>query len=160
MPAAWGETDWNTLRLQQVECTKLPGVSMAMLLDIGDRTDIHPLDKIIAADRLHALAMEDVYGVPCDAHEPAPVSCEADGESIRIRFNRPIELREGGLPELLTEDGALPCSASLADENTLCLTANCAAKITDVQYAAAGWFIPSIFGTNGLPASPFCIAVR
>lgn len=160
MPATWGQNDWNTLRLQQVECTKLPGVSMAMLLDIGDRTDIHPLDKITAADRLHALAMEDVYGVPCDAHEPAPVSCEADGETIRIRFNRPIELREGGLPELLTEDGIQPCDAALIDANTLCLTAKCAAKVTGVQYAAADWFVPSIFGTNGLPVSPFRLAVQ
>ena len=158
MPAAWGQADWNTLRLQQSECAKLPGVSMAVLLDIGDRKDIHPLDKIPVAERLHALAMEDVYGVPCDAHEPAPVSCEADGETILIRFNRPIELREGGLPEAITKEGASPCRAELADEYTLRLIA--APSAEQIQYAAANWFVPSLFGKNGLPVSPFRLSIK
>jgi len=158
MPAAWGRTDWNTLRLQQAKCTSLPGVSMAILLDIGDRTDIHPLDKIPVAERLHALAMEDVYGVPCGAHEPAPVSCEADGNAILIRFDRPIELRGGGLPEVLTQEGILPCEAKLADDHTLALSAK--PGVTAVQYAAAGWFVPSLFGKNDLPVAPFCIDVK
>ena len=160
MPAAWGATDWNTLRLQQAECTKLPGVSMAVLMDIGNRTDIHPLDKIPVAERLHALAMEDVYGVPCNAHEPAPLCCESDGNAILIRFDRPIELREGELPEAIAKDGVSPCSAELLDEYTLRLTPQAAANA--IQYAATGWFIPSLFGKNSLPVAPFrlCAAAQ
>jgi len=158
MPAAWGPSDWNTLRLQQAECAKLPGVSMAVLLDIGNRTDIHPLDKIPVAERLHALAMEDVYGRPCDAHEPAPVSCCADGDAILIRFDRPIRLREGQLPEAITADGTVACSASLLDDCTLRLIPEAAASV--VQYAASGWFVPSLFGENGLPVAPFRISAN
>lgn len=159
MPAAWGQGDWNTLRLQQAECTKLPGVSMAVIIDIGDRTDIHPLDKIPVAGRLHALAMEDVYGVPCGAHEPAPVNCMAEGESIVIRFDKPVEIREGQLPEVLTGEGAAACTASLADECTLVLTPKAGAKASAVQYAAAGWFVPALFGKNGLPVGPFRMSI-
>ena len=159
MPAAWGQADWHTLRLQQAQCTRLPGVSMAILMDIGNRTDIHPLDKIPVAERLHALAMEDVYGVPCDAHEPAPVTCKADGEKIVLRFDRPIELREGQLPEVITDEGSASCRAELTDERTLRLIPEAAAKISAVRYAAAGWFVPSLFGKNGLPVAPFCISI-
>lgn len=153
MPPTWGTADWNTLRLQQAECAKLPGVSMAILMDIGDRDDIHPLDKIPVAERLHALAMEDVYGIPCDAHEPAPVGCETEGNTVRIRFDLPIEMREGELPEILTADGPQSCEACIADDHTLVLTAQ--TKADAVQYAAAGWFVPSLFGKNGLPVAPF-----
>lgn len=160
MPAAWGQTDWNELRLQQARCTQLPGVSMAILLDIGDRTDIHPLDKIPVAERLHALAMEDVYGTPCNAHEPAPTGCERDGDSILVRFDRPVELREGELPEVLTDGGAQPCDAVLADKRILRLTPKTDARVDAVQYAAAGWFVPSLFGKNGLPVAPFYMNVN
>ena len=159
MPAAWGQADWHTLRLQQAQCTKLPGVSMAILLDIGNRTDSHPLDKIPVAERLHALAMEDVYGIPCDAHEPAPVSCKADGEAIVLRFDHPIELHEGQLPEALTSDGIVSCKAELADECTLRLIPEAAAKISTLRYAAAGWFVPALFGKNGLPVAPFQFSI-
>jgi len=159
MPAAWGQTDWNELRLQQARCAQLPGVSMAILLDIGDRTDIHPLDKIPVAERLHALAMEDVYAKPCGAHEPAPVGCERDGHSILIRFDRPIELRDGELPETLAVGSAQPCDAVPADEHTLRLIPKTSETIDAVQYAAAGWFVPSLFGKNGLPVAPFCMNI-
>lgn len=155
MPASWGTADWTTLRLQQIECAKLPGVSMAVLLDIGDRTDIHPLDKIPAAQRLHALAMEDVYGKPCDAHEPAPVSCAFEENRVVLRFDRTVELRDGQLPELLSDGEVIPCCVHPEDDCTLILTGESEAAIDSVRYAAANWFVPSIFGKNGLPVSPF-----
>jgi sialate O-acetylesterase len=155
MPATWGQADWTTLRLQQIECAKLPGVSMAVLLDIGDRTDIHPIDKIPAAQRLHALAMEDVYKKPCDAHEPAPVSCEFTDGNVVLRFDHPIELRDGQLPELLADGEVIPCCAHLKDDYTLILTGRSEAAVASVRYAAANWVIPSLFGKNGLPVSPF-----
>lgn len=154
-PNEWGKVDWNTLRLQQAQCTQLPGVSMAILLDIGDRTDIHPLDKIPVAERLHALAMEDVYGVVCGAHEPKVVCCERDGAAILLRFDQPIELRSGELPEALSGNSAHACEAALVDDRTLCLSPETDAPITAVQYAAAGWFVPSLFGQNALPVAPF-----
>ena len=159
MPDAWGQTDWHTLRLQQAECTKLPGVSMAILMDIGNRMDIHPLDKIPVAERLHALAMEDVYGAPCDAHEPAPVSCNADGEVIVLHFDRLIELREGQLPEAVSADGIIPCKAELSDGCILRLIPETTEKISVVRYGAAGWFVPSLFGKNGLPVAPFQFSI-
>lgn len=154
-PIEWGVVDWNTLRLQQAQCTDLPGVSMAILLDIGDRTDIHPLDKIPVAERLHALAMEDVYGVACRAHEPKVVCLERDSASILLRFDQPIELRSGELPKALSGDSVHACEAALVDDRTLRLTPDTDAPITAVQYAAAGWFVPSLFGHNALPVAPF-----
>lgn len=154
-PSVWGTFDWNTLRLQQVKCTGLPGVSMAVLADIGDEKDIHPLRKIPVAERLHALAMEDVYGAPCDAHSPAPVGCTVEGSAVRLRFDKPIELRGGELPKLITAEGPVPYTVSLEDAHTLLLTAEEGASVTAAEYAAKAWFVPSIFGTNGLPVSPF-----
>ena len=102
--------------------------------------------------------MEDVYGSPCDAHEPAPTSCKADGDAIVIRFDKPIELREGQPPEAVAEEGVVPCCAEIADEYTLRLIPQSAADT--IQYAAAGWFVPSIFGKNGLPVAPFRISTK
>lgn len=160
MPEAWGQADWNTLRLQQAACAKQPGVSMAVLLDIGDRTDIHPLDKIPVAERLHALAMEDVYDTSCDAHEPEPVSCEMDGDCIVVRFSAPVVLRDGWMPELVTDAGVQPCCAAAANGQELRLTIQTLAKILAVQYAAANWLVPALFGVNGLPVSPFYIGMN
>lgn len=158
-PSRWGDNfDWPALRRQQSLCERLPYVSMAVLADLGDKTNIHPLRKRPVAQRLHDLAMEDVYGVPSDAHSPALAEWSRIPNGARLRFDRPVAVETGDLPVIAGVSGALPCRVKQVD---LC-TLECVADLPDaasLQYGQAAWFVPSLFGVNGLPVAPFELAL-
>ena len=54
---------WVQIQYQQSLCTKLPNSGMAVLNDIGDARDIHPINKIDAGKRLALLALNKSYGM-------------------------------------------------------------------------------------------------
>mgnify|MGYP007135012718 CR=1 FL=1 len=71
---------------------------MPILADVGMERNIHPLYKEPVADRLCRLALEDVYGIPAQAHAARPVGHTWTTEGIQLHFNGPVELREGERP--------------------------------------------------------------
>ncbi len=159
-PFVWGTGyDWPTLRQQQELCADtLPGVSMAVLVDVGELKDIHPHEKLEVACRLHRLALRDVYGRAVgDVFSPRAVACEADGDGLLVRFSAPVELRAGEPLQALGPQGAAPCAARAVDERTLRVDAPGA---EGVSYGWAEWFEASLFGTNGQPVPPFRLWVQ
>jgi len=55
--------DWPTLRAQQAEVVQSTRrAAMAVTIDLGDQTDIHPVRKQPAGERLALLARRHVYG--------------------------------------------------------------------------------------------------
>ncbi len=159
----WKKADWPALRACQQECADmLRGVSMAVLIDVGMRENIHPLYKQPVAERLFRLALEDVHGIPSEAHPPRPLAAEHVSDGVRLRFDRPVSLREGALPVLLAREEPLPCRAVQTGPRTLLLRCpeGPGALPTAVGYAQCDWLIPGLFGQNGLPAAPFLLPLR
>lgn len=83
-----GQSDWAELREAQTMTLSLPNTGMAVISDIGEWNDVHPLDKKDVGDRL-ALAGEKVA-----YHEnkivysgPMYKSLKVDGNKITVSFD-------------------------------------------------------------------------
>ena len=67
--AHWsGGRDWHTLRNEQWQCLRVPNTAMAAAFDLGEESDLHPLNKQTVGDRLARCAMRVAY------HEKLPIS--------------------------------------------------------------------------------------
>ena len=53
---------WALIRQGQEGALTLPKTGQAILIDIGEAGDIHPLNKLTAAERLSSVALHDTYG--------------------------------------------------------------------------------------------------
>ena len=84
---------WADLRGAQTAAQRIPHTGQAVLIDVGESGDIHPLDKETPGKRLAAMALNDVYGQarPCRGPQ-ATGAILADGK-IAVTF----EHLEGGL---------------------------------------------------------------
>ena len=64
-PTSWqGPGEWSELREQQRLMAGEPHNGMAVLLDLGDKTDIHPKNKKEVGFRLAQCALADTYHIP------------------------------------------------------------------------------------------------
>ena len=66
----------------------LPDIGLAVTLELGDPSDIHPRRKREVGERLARWALVDVYG----AHEgpamaPIPLGAAIEGDAVRVRFD-------------------------------------------------------------------------
>jgi sialate O-acetylesterase len=84
---------WADLRAAQTAALRIPHTGQAVLIDVGESGDIHPLDKETPGKRLAAMALNDVYGRsrPCQGPQ-ATAAVLADGK-IAVSFAH----LEGGL---------------------------------------------------------------
>lgn len=151
-----GSPVWPCLRAQQQLCVeRYAHVSMATLLDVGMERNIHPLYKQPVADRLCRLALEDVYGLPAQAHAARPLACTLMEAAVLVHFSAPVTLRSGEWLRLVTVEG---CAADTQVQQpspcTLLLQAE-GGRPVGACYAQADWLTPGLFDVNGLPVAPF-----
>ncbi|MHA6718847.1 sialate O-acetylesterase [Sphingomonas sp. RS6] len=81
------ESGWANVRNAQrrVAATD-PHVGMAVTLDIGDATDIHPGEKRLVGQRLAKAMRAALAGDPDGRAGPAIASAERDGANVVLRF--------------------------------------------------------------------------
>lgn len=56
------ESNWAGVRAAQAAALRVPGVGMAVAIDVGEAADIHPKDKKSVGQRLARWALAQVYG--------------------------------------------------------------------------------------------------
>jgi sialate O-acetylesterase len=96
-----GEGGWADLREAQAAALREPKTAMAVTLDIGEGTNLHPREKHEVGRRLALQALRLVYGRELLAAGPTFLSAARAGAAIRVRF----AAASGGLE---TSDGAPP----------------------------------------------------
>jgi sialate O-acetylesterase len=79
-------SSWAELRESQTQTLSLPNTGMAVTIDIGDSTNIHPKDKQDVGKRLAAIALHNVYVENNVYSGPMYQSMKVDGNKIRISF--------------------------------------------------------------------------
>ncbi|MBK8978587.1 MAG: sialate O-acetylesterase [Planctomycetes bacterium] len=163
---AMGRPDWPAFREQQrLLAAELVHVGMAVTIDVGHPTDVHPPDKRPVGERLAALAMSLAYGAPTPATGPRIVDAQRVGNTIVLRF----EATDGGLD---TSDDAAPLgfaivdaegeshpAAARIDGDTVVL--DIPGTVTPAR-VAHGWApVPTcnLVDGAGLPASPFRVPI-
>ncbi|MSR47649.1 MAG: hypothetical protein EXS13_11405 [Planctomycetes bacterium] len=152
----------SELRQAQFETLAVPNTGMAVTMDIGNATDIHPGNKQDVGHRLALWALSQTY--KRDVGEwsgPLYASHAIERDTIRVRFTHAgggLVAKGGALTdfELCGKDGQwLPAQATIDGETVL---VRCAAvpQPTDVRFGFADACAPNLFNKAGLPASPFC----
>ena len=80
---------WAAIRHGQEGALQLPKTGQAVIIDVGEAKDIHPLDKTTVAARLAALALNQTYGLtslPCSGPVAQTAIRDGDGR-VRITFS-------------------------------------------------------------------------
>ena len=158
---------WMAYREVQRQVAKLPGVGLAVTLDLGHPTDVHPRRKREVGARLAGLALHGVYGQDLP-RSPAAQGAAARGGSGGVDPDLPARtatLRtRGGAPvrgvEVHGEDGNWHPARAIIQSSNLMVTSPRAPNPRAVRYAWAPTPDGNLVGNTGLPLGPFMEPLR
>lgn len=155
---------WARLRESQRQFVlDFPKSGMAVVMETGESTDIHPRDKITVGRRLARVALADVYGVDVLRGGPVVESADFRDGSAFITFTQTgTGLISRDRPELggftlAGEDGVFhTASAEIVSENQVRVFCPTVPEPVHVRYA---WHNnpteASLFNAERMPAGPF-----
>lgn len=157
------ESNWAALRQSQLESLKVPNTGMAVIIDVGEWNDIHPLNKEVVGHRLALLARQMTYGEnKINASSPMPMDAQFGNDKVVVSF-----VNVGG--GLIIKQGTDLKSFAISNDGVNFAWAN--AKIvgdkvevwnekianpTVVRYAWDNNPVEAnLFSKEGLPSTPF-----
>jgi sialate O-acetylesterase len=165
--ANWGvhtlKWRWPDLREAQSMALSLPKTGMAVTIDIGDGSNIHPQNKQEVGYRLALAAQGIAYGRDVIFSGPTYESMMVEGGSVRLHFKN----ADGGLVakslsiisvsgfEIAGADRKFVGADARIDGDTVVVSSDDVAHPVAVRYAWGMNPRPSIYNHAGLPASPF-----
>ena len=158
-----GEYSWAELREAQLAVAQDdPHVGLAVTIDIGDPTDVHPLQKQPVGRRLALWALANAYDRDLVHSGPLYSGHEIDGDRVVLHFDHVgdgLQSRDGGPLRgfvISGPDGKFRWAQAEIVGDSIVVTE---AKVPDpraVRYAWADdphW--ANLVNADGLPASPF-----
>lgn len=147
------DSAWAALReAQRATVAADRDAGLAVAIDIGDPRDIHPTNKKDVGVRL-AQAMEGAR----NAQLP---KVAREGGRIRLQFDRPLQVMGDAVPIGFEACGAGECRftpARLAGPSTIVV--DVAAGDAKVRYLWADSPIANLYDRDGLPVTPFEVAL-
>jgi sialate O-acetylesterase len=158
------DTAWARLRETQRKVVAAdPRAGLAVTIDIGDPSDIHPTNKQEVGRRLALLARRIAYGEPLAAAGPQPLGASRRGAAVVVHY------APGGLA---VRSSTHPVGFELCDAARRCQYADARVEGSDVvveggpaqpafvRYAWADSPVVNLYDGQGLPAVPFESAVQ
>jgi sialate O-acetylesterase len=163
--ANWGihnpQLNWPELREAQLMTLSLPKTGMAVAIDIGDGSDIHPKNKQEVGYRLALAARAIAYGQDVIYSGPIYESMAVTGDKIRLRFKHVY----GGLTgktspalagfEIAGEDRKFVAAEAKVEGDTVVARSEKVPHPVAVRYAWGMNPWCNLYNQAGLPASPF-----
>jgi sialate O-acetylesterase len=152
---------WPAFReSQRRSLDRLPGLGMAVTIDLGDPRDVHPADKQPVGERLARLALNQVYGRDLLPTGPLPRTLVQTGDECRVTFDhaRGLVTRDGeavlGFETRAAEGGFQPARARIEGEQVVL-----PGPVHAVRYGWQPFPDPplNLVNTDDLPASPFLL---
>jgi sialate O-acetylesterase len=152
-------SDWPTLRDQQLKTLALRNTGMAVTIDIGNPDNIHPTDKLDVGLRLARAARFLTYGENLEDSGPIFRQATPEGATIRAWFGhaKGLTAKGGALTgfEVAGKDGKFAPATATIDGSTVVATSPDVAEPMYVRYGWANSPLCNLFNAEGLPASPF-----
>jgi sialate O-acetylesterase len=155
----WGS--WPELREAQTMALALPRTGMAVAVDIGDSTNIHPNNKMEVGRRLALAALHVAYGRDIVWSGPLYRSMVREGGTIRLRFDHTADglIALAGRPltgfEIAGKDRVFhPATARIVGRDVVVSSP----AVSDPAAVRYGWDdnpYCTLANSAGLPASPF-----
>jgi sialate O-acetylesterase len=151
---------WPELREAQREALTLANTGMAVAIDVGDKTDIHPRDKKTVGTRLALAARALAYGEKLAYSGPLLRQVVPEGPALRVLFDHAEGLTtRGGAPvegfEIAGADGRYVPAQARIEGSTVVVSTGAVAAPRSVRYGWADNPRVSLYNAAGLPASPF-----
>ncbi|MCA9139561.1 MAG: sialate O-acetylesterase [Planctomycetales bacterium] len=157
------ESSWAELReAQTMTMSKLPNTGEAVILNLGESSDIHPKNKQDVGKRLARWALAKDYGYAIEYQSPTYKAMTKKDGSIEVEFDHV----GGGLdtfdvPALLgfTIAGAdkkfVVADAKITGKSTIEVSAEGVTDPVAVRYAWADNPVCNVQSKEGLPMTPF-----
>jgi sialate O-acetylesterase len=160
--ATAGKTNSAYIRdAQRKSLLKIPNSGMAVLMDVGESSNIHPANKEKVGHRLAYLALNKTYGMKGFGYaSPDYESMSVNDGTVAIKFtNAPNGLTAFGKTlELFEVAGAdkvfHPANAVIKGTEVIVSAAAVPVPVA-VRYAFKDFVIGDLFGTDGLPVTSF-----
>jgi len=156
------ETGWAGLRESQRQvCRDDANASLAVAIDLGDESDIHPYRKRDVAERC-ALALDNMVFGKNHALSAEPTEANKRGNKVEVTLNQPMQnCTAVGDVELLGTDGEYHNAHASVNGHVLTISTDGIANPRAVRYAWKNNPVKAnLKGINGLPASPFQIDIK
>ena len=99
---------WSYMRESQLSALALPDTYIANTIDLGQKLDIHPKDKLPIGQRLALLALRNTLDLKIQAEGPVMQRVERKESALVVHYGPAVRLK--------TNDGAAPKAFWLADE--------------------------------------------
>ena len=158
-------SSWAELREAQTMALQLPNTGMAVISDIGERSDIHPKNKLDVGNRLAAEAMRVAYNQPAGDVSRGPMfdKMTVDGNRVTLSFKNVgdgllVKDKYGYLKgfEVAGADQKFYYAKAAIQGNTVVISADSVASPIAVRY---GWADDNgdvnLYNQAGFPAVPF-----
>lgn len=157
------DSAWAELReAQTMTMDRLPNTGQAVIIDIGEGKDIHPMNKVDVGRRLARWALAKQYNIPIEYQSPRYASMQEDGDGIVLTFNhipngwRPFDVNEPVGFTIAGEDKKFyPAEAKILDGGKIRVSSSKVSKPMSVRYAWADNPICNMYSKAGLPLTPF-----
>ncbi|MEI6322893.1 MAG: sialate O-acetylesterase [bacterium] len=163
---------WAVIRDMQLRTLKVPNTGMAVAIDIGEATNIHPGDKVDVGHRLALAARKLVYGEQIESSGPLYDGMKVEGNKVRIRFQHAKGLKIAAHPQMYpdlaptvpAELGAFAIAGAdrnwvparaVIDGETVVVTSDQVKQPVAVRYGWANNPACQLYNRADLPASPF-----
>lgn len=151
---------WAELREAQLQTLHLKNTGMAVIIDIGDETDIHPKNKQDVGKRLALQARAKTYGQDIVASGPVYKSYRIENGKIRIYFEEcksNLMIKGDQLKgfSIAGPDGKFHWAEATIDGNEVIVNSPEVKFPVAVRYAWADNPACNLYNEAGLPASPF-----
>jgi len=161
--ANWGPGEapgWPLVRDAQRRTLELRNTGMAVAIDIGDATDIHPTNKQDVGKRLALAARAIAYGEEIEFSGPLFRSAVRQGDTLRVMFDHAesgLVAKGDGLKgfEVAGEDGKFEVAEARIEGSAVILTSAKVAAPRSVRYGWAGNPECTLYNKAGLPAATF-----
>ncbi len=153
---------WAELREAQLMTLSLPNTGMAVTIDVGDSTNLHPTNKKLVGLRLARIAEALLYGKGNEEYSgPIYKSMKIEGANVRLQFDHVgggLVAGENALLSGFTIAGAdkqfYSAEAKIEGDEIIVSNSNVSSPVS-VRYAWADNPHCNLYNKAGLPASPF-----
>ena len=161
-PCGYGAKPAALLREAQMKALSVPNTGMAVIMDLGDAKNIHPLVKKPVGERLALWALAKDYGRKELVYSgPNYTKTTVEGKSIRLHFEHVgggLATRDGKELTHFTiagHDKIFVPAKAIIDGKKIVVSSEAVEKPVAVRFAFGNADIPNLMNREGLPASSF-----
>lgn len=155
------ETEWAFMRESMLNCLgTVPNSGMAITIDIGDPSQIHPKNKVPVGQRLSLWACAKAYGETIPFSGPLPAGSRVSGNEITLSFTHTdggLVARGGDLKGFViagADQKWLPAKARVSGDQIVVSSPEVKSPVA-ARYAWADSPDCNFYNGAGLPASAF-----